>query len=86
MVMEEFDAEYNEETERGLKHGFYDPKKPLPEFQIGFVKFVVAPLYKTVNKIKGVNLNLPCQHIEKNLQGWRKRIVQRDITQAVLKA
>lgn len=75
-VMQEFNAEYNEETELHIPHGFFDPKKPLHDFQIGFVNFVVKKLYESVNKIDGIDFTRPLHHIMNNLQQWKLMAVE----------
>ena len=78
-VMQEFNAEYDEETELHIPHGFFNPAKPLPEFQLGFVNFVVKRLYQSVNKIEGIDLSRPLFHLHRNVQQWKLQIVGRTI-------
>ena len=77
--MQEFNAEYDEETELHIPHGFFNPAKPLPEFQLGFVNFVVKRLYQSVNKIEGIDLSRPLFHLHRNVQQWKLQIVGRTI-------
>eukprot|EP00943_MAST-04B_sp_MAST-4B-sp1_P007405 g7405.t1 len=78
-IVTEFNNQYEEEEKLGITHGFYNPETPLPEFQIGFINFLVLPFYVAVNCVKGINLDTPLFELNKNLQAWKLQLVGRSI-------
>eukprot|EP00505_MAST-04D_sp_SCG-Rhode-Island_P002829 Stramenopile-MAST_4_protein_2829 len=73
-VMQEFNEEYDEETALGLPHGFFNPSTPLPQFQKGFLGFVVNPLFQAMNDIDGIELSKPLAYIDANIKAWEMEI------------
>ena len=78
-IVKEFNNQYDKEEKLGVSHGFYNPKTPLPEFQIGFINFMVLPFYVEVNNVEGLDLSKPLFHLNKNLQAWKLQLVGRSI-------
>ena len=78
-IMEEFRAQYDDEEERGIGHGFFDPDKPIPEFQIGFIQFVVSPLFTQIDQIEGISMDLALHHLKRNLQAWKMQVCNRQL-------
>ena len=78
-IVTEFNDQYAEEERMGIAHGFYNPETPLPEFQIGFINFMVIPFYAAVNRIEGINLETPLSQLNTNLQKWKLQLVARSI-------
>ena len=76
-VMQEFNEEYEEETALGLPHGFFNPGAPLPEFQLGFINYVVKPLFNAMDKVNGIELSSPLAHMNANITSWETRIAER---------
>ena len=72
--MQEFNEEYDEETALGLPHGFFNPSTPLPQFQKGFLGFVVNPLFQAMNDIDGIELSKPLAYIDANIKAWEMEI------------
>eukprot|EP00943_MAST-04B_sp_MAST-4B-sp1_P005633 g5633.t1 len=81
-IMEEFRAQYKDEEKLGIKHGFFDPEKPVPEFQIGFIQFVVSPLFSQIDQIHGIQMERALFHLKRNLQAWKMQVVNREIVVA----
>ena len=63
-IVAEFNDQYAEEERMNIAHGFYNPETPLPEFQIGFINFMVIPFYVAVDCIEGINLGVPMSSVE----------------------
>ena len=78
-IMEEFRDQYEHEERLGIGHGFFDPEKPVPEFQIGFIQFVVSPLFTQINKINGLDMEKALYYLRRNLQTWKMQIVHREL-------
>ena len=78
-IVAEFNDQYAEEERRNIAHGFYNPETPLPEFQLGFINFMVIPFYVAVDSIEGINLGVPLFQLNKNLQKWKLQLVARSI-------
>lgn len=79
-IMEEFRDQYDHEERLGVSHGFFEPEKPVPEFQIGFIQFVVSPLFTQINKINGLEMEKALHYLKRNLQAWKMQIVHRQLS------
>jgi hypothetical protein len=79
-IMEEFFAQGEKERAGKLDinpggyHTFYRNKPPKDyTMQLGFIGFVIAPLFETIGKVPGVELQPVITHIRTNVSRWEKR-------------
>jgi len=49
-----------------------DKNDVLAKSEIGFIKFIVKPLWETLNKFLGYDLNLAVANFSKNLDMWEQ--------------
>ena len=76
-VMEEFFNQGDKEREAGIKVSLgYDRHNimPRPKMQAGFIHALCLPLYRTLNKIDGFNIDCAVIHLQENLVEWHKQI------------
>eukprot|EP00331_Platyophrya_macrostoma_P030302 CAMPEP_0176443124 /NCGR_PEP_ID=MMETSP0127-20121128/22232_1 /TAXON_ID=938130 /ORGANISM="Platyophrya macrostoma, Strain WH" /LENGTH=556 /DNA_ID=CAMNT_0017828285 /DNA_START=20 /DNA_END=1690 /DNA_ORIENTATION=- len=77
-VNQEFTNQVNEEKELGLpltKHmmNLQDPKI-MAKNEIGFMKFVIKPLWETINEYTNMSMRLASVQVEDNIRGWEKKL------------
>ena len=82
--MGEFHMLGDKEKEAGLPVGFINKRgTPLHDVQIGFVKFLVKPLFIEMNKINGVDIQDCLDNIEENTEYFEQ--IKKDVADAKAK-
>eukprot|EP01116_Phalansterium_solitarium_P017504 TRINITY_DN4328_c0_g1_i1.p1 TRINITY_DN4328_c0_g1~~TRINITY_DN4328_c0_g1_i1.p1 ORF type:complete len:758 (+),score=285.67 TRINITY_DN4328_c0_g1_i1:3227-5500(+) len=78
-VMEEFYRQGDEETRKGLPvSAFMDRSKPSePKCQIGFIDFIVAPIYETWAQFLP-QMEIASKNLELNKQYWKKQLLMEE--------
>ena len=78
LVMDEFYKQGDKERELNAPITFafdrYNPV-PMPKFQVGFIKAIVSPLYKTLSKISGLRLAQAIDCLENNTKKWESKMI-----------
>jgi len=77
-VNKEFSNQVNEEKELGLpltKHmmNLEDPKV-MAKNEIGFMKFVIKPLWETINEYTNGSMRIATVQVEENIRAWEKKL------------
>lgn len=84
LIMGEFHMLGDKEKEAGLPVGFINKRgTPLHDVQIGFVKFLVKPLFIEMNKINGVDIQDCLDNIEENTEYFEQ--IKKDVADAKAK-
>ena len=76
LINEEFIGQFNDELEKQIPvTSFYKGLDYLHYFaknEIGFINFIVLPLYKLVDEFLEGDLKVPVQNIQNNLEQWKQ--------------
>lgn len=75
-VNQEFKAQYKEEGELGIPQTAYlkdlDRMDILAKSEIGFIKFIVRPLWINLNQFLQDDLKQCTDNLEENIKSWEK--------------
>mmetsp|Transcript_10871 Transcript_10871/g.16556 ORF Transcript_10871/g.16556 Transcript_10871/m.16556 type:complete len:504 (+) Transcript_10871:166-1677(+) len=80
-IMEEFYLQGDMERSLNMPISYaFDRLNPVKQskFQVGFIKAIVGPLYKTFSKIDGIDISECLEHLSSNARVWKKAIAAED--------
>lgn len=74
-VVREFYSQGDAEREKGVAvTPMFNREEPIPmqKFQMGFINFIVQPLYKAVNSIAAIDASAPLATLAGNIARWQR--------------
>eukprot|EP00602_Paraphysomonas_sp_CaronLab_P007804 CAMPEP_0185027244 /NCGR_PEP_ID=MMETSP1103-20130426/12041_1 /TAXON_ID=36769 /ORGANISM="Paraphysomonas bandaiensis, Strain Caron Lab Isolate" /LENGTH=561 /DNA_ID=CAMNT_0027561139 /DNA_START=104 /DNA_END=1789 /DNA_ORIENTATION=- len=87
-IMDEFYLQGDMERSLDMPISYaFDRRNPVNQskFQVGFIKAIVGPLYKTFSKVEGINISECLNHLSSNARVWKEAIAEEESPSVLLK-
>eukprot|EP00604_Paraphysomonas_vestita_P002242 CAMPEP_0174819356 /NCGR_PEP_ID=MMETSP1107-20130205/2542_1 /TAXON_ID=36770 /ORGANISM="Paraphysomonas vestita, Strain GFlagA" /LENGTH=208 /DNA_ID=CAMNT_0016032695 /DNA_START=421 /DNA_END=1047 /DNA_ORIENTATION=- len=85
-IMEEFYLQGDKERALGMPISYaFDRYNPVTQskFQLGFIKAIVGPLFKTFSKVEGIELSECLDQLSHNSKKWKELVEEEESNQII---